>query len=61
MADTIGAGDAFTAAVALGLWAGQPLGRINDAANKLAAYVCSRPGATPHVPAEYRSWLEDKR
>ena len=50
LADTIGAGDAFTAAVAIGLLQGHSVDRINDAANRLASYVCSQPGATPPVP-----------
>src|SRR2546427_8627530 len=40
--DTVGAGDAFTAALVLGLQKGEPLERINDFANRLAAYVCSQ-------------------
>lgn len=57
MADTVGAGDAFTAALAIGLLRDEPLDRINDAANRLAAYVCSQPGATPPIPAELRTSL----
>lgn len=52
LADTVGAGDAFTAALAMGLLRGLPLDRIHDAANRIAAYVCSQPGATPTLPAE---------
>ena len=52
LADTVGAGDAFTAALVTGLLKGYGAGRINDFANRLAAYVCSQPGATPAVPAE---------
>jgi fructokinase len=47
--DTIGAGDAFSAALTLGLLAGRPLNAISAQANKLAAYVCTQPGATPLV------------
>lgn len=49
--DTVGAGDAFTAALAVGLLRGLDLDDINDHANHVAAYVCSRPGATPEMPA----------
>lgn len=50
--DTVGAGDAFTAALTLGLLDGHDLDRINTFANRLASYVCSHPGATPPVPKE---------
>jgi fructokinase len=49
--DTVGAGDSFTAALCVGLLAGAPLAAINDHANRVAAYVCSQPGATPRLPA----------
>ena len=52
VADTVGAGDAFTATLAMGLLRGLPLDRINDAANRVAAYVCSQRGATPRLPDE---------
>jgi fructokinase len=45
--DTVGAGDAFTAALAMGLLRGNLLDQINADANRLASYVCSQPGATP--------------
>jgi fructokinase len=57
LVDTVGAGDAFTAAVAIGLLRNEPLSRINAAANRLAAHVCSQPGATPPIPAELRASL----
>lgn len=45
--DTIGAGDAFTAAVARGLLDGDALDTINERANRLAAHVCTQKGAMP--------------
>lgn len=48
--DTIGAGDAFTAAMTVGLLAGQDLAAINRHANAVAAFVCSQPGGTPALP-----------
>jgi fructokinase len=45
--DTVGAGDAFTAAWTLGLLDGLPLDKINERANELAAFVCSNAGAMP--------------
>ena len=52
--DTVGAGDAFTAAMTLGLLAGRDLDRLNAHANQVAAYVCSHAGATPPLPAQLR-------
>lgn len=49
--DTVGAGDSFSAVLALGLFHGWPLARINRSANLLAAHVCSKSGATPRLPA----------
>lgn len=49
--DTVGAGDSFTAMLAMGLLAGWDLDRINRRANEIAAYVVSQPGATPKLPA----------
>jgi fructokinase len=54
VADTVGAGDAFTAALVIGLLSGLPLATINAWANRVAAYVCSQPGATPMFPDELR-------
>jgi fructokinase len=57
IADTVGAGDAFTAALVLGLLRGHDLERINAFANRLASYVCSQHGATPGIPSELvRAW-----
>ncbi len=48
--DAIGAGDAFTAALAMGLLRGDSIERINEDANRVAAFVCTRAGATPEIP-----------
>lgn len=55
--DTVGAGDAFTAMMALGFLNGLPLDEISRRANELAAYVCSQPGAMPPLPPELRAHL----
>jgi fructokinase len=47
VADTVGAGDAFTAAVVLGLIRNLPLGVIHRNATMLSAYVCTQRGAMP--------------
>jgi fructokinase len=51
--DTVGAGDSFTAALVLGLLRKMDLDKINSIANEVARYVCSQPGATPTLPAEF--------
>ena len=51
--DTVGAGDSFTAAMALGLLRKMRLDEINSIANQVACYVCSQAGATPELPAEF--------
>jgi len=48
--DTVGAGDAFTAAFALGLLDGSDLKAINRNACQIAAFVCSQSGAAPQLP-----------
>ncbi|HXE84886.1 MAG TPA: PfkB family carbohydrate kinase, partial [Gemmatimonadales bacterium] len=53
--DTVGAGDAFTATLLVGLLERRPLVEISARANAVAAYVCSQPGATPPIPPELRS------
>lgn len=45
--DTVGAGDAFTAAVAVGLHCGLSLRDTHSLAARLATFVCGREGATP--------------
>ncbi len=57
--DTVGSGDAFTAALALGMLAGIDLRTINDYANRVASFICSRRGATPPLPEDLkiRQWL----
>lgn len=52
--DTVGAGDAFTAALALGLLHGWPLDETNRLAAEVAAFVCGRPGGAPELPPALR-------
>jgi fructokinase len=52
--DTVGAGDAFTAAVTLGLLAGWPLSKLHAHAERVAAFVCTQRGGTPPIPADLR-------
>ena len=45
--DTVGAGDAFTAALAMQLIAGSAPERVSEAANQVGAWVASQAGAMP--------------
>lgn len=47
VADTVGAGDAFSAALLHGLMEGWPAASIANFANRVGALVASRPGAIP--------------
>lgn len=55
IADTVGAGDSFTATLALGLLAGWPLATVHERAAAVASYVCTQRGATPALPAPLRA------
>jgi fructokinase len=50
VADTIGAGDAFTAAMTHYLLRGADLARLNEAGNRWGSWVASQPGAMPELP-----------
>ena len=50
VADTVGAGDAFTAGLVHERLRGGTLAEINDTANRMGAWVASRPGAMPVAP-----------
>ncbi len=54
VSDTVGAGDAFTAAVVMGYIRMLPLAEIHRLAVDLSAYVCTQRGAMPIVPPELR-------
>lgn len=56
IADTIGAGDAFTAAMTHGVLRGWDLDTINRDANRVAAFVASQPGAMPLISKENSSF-----
>jgi fructokinase len=47
VADTIGAGDAFTAAMTTWMLRGADLAALNEAGNRWGGWVASRPGAMP--------------
>ena len=47
VADTVGAGDAFTATLVHGYLRGSSLAQINETANRVGTWVASQSGATP--------------
>lgn len=54
VADTVGAGDSFTAAFCAGILKGMPITEAHRLAVKISAYVCTQNGAMPPVPEELR-------
>jgi fructokinase len=52
--DTVGAGDAYSAALAIGLLENLPLAAINAWGMRVASFVCSQPGATPRFHKHLR-------
>lgn len=55
VADTVGAGDSFTAAFISGILKGKTVAEAHASAVKTSAYVCTQKGAMPVLPEEYRS------
>jgi fructokinase len=53
VADTVGAGDAFTAAMIVQYLKGKTLKEISNAANKLGSWVSSQRGATPAISEKF--------
>lgn len=54
--DTVGAGDAYTAVVALGMLRGKQMHEIAGHASHVAGYVCTQAGATPTLPDALKSF-----
>jgi fructokinase len=57
-ADAVGAGDACSAAVLVGLVLDWPMERTVALANHMGAYVASQPGATPDLPMTIAAMIE---
>lgn len=53
VADTVGAGDSFTAAFIASILKGKPVAEAHALAVKTSAFVCTQKGAMPILPAEY--------
>jgi fructokinase len=54
IADTVGAGDSFTAALAHGILHHWNLAEINENANRVGAFVASSTGAMPEFPEGFK-------
>lgn len=57
VADTVGAGDSFTATMVAGLLADMPVRETHKLAVEVSAYVCTQNGAMPELPAALKSRL----
>lgn len=57
VADTVGAGDAFTAGLVDAYLRGTSLEAMNDAANRWGAWVASQPGAMPDLKIDAASCI----
>jgi fructokinase len=59
--DTVGAGDAFSAALAHGVVENRPVAEILDVATRLAAFVAARAGAIPAWTLRDRQFADPMR
>ena len=55
VADTVGAGDSFTATFVASLLQGKDVRTAHLRATRVAAYVCSQEGAMPKLPEKLRA------
>ena len=53
VADTVGAGDSFTAAFVASILEGKTVREAHERAVRVSAYVCTQNGAMPKLPEEY--------
>lgn len=60
IADTVGAGDSFTAAFVAAILSGHPICEAHKFAVEVSAYVCTQNGAMPPLPDEMRNKLIQK-
>jgi fructokinase len=59
VADSVGAGDAFTAALVHGYLRQTPLAQINETANRVGAWVATQSGATPAPKSDLQETLDE--
>lgn len=55
VADTVGAGDSFTAAFCAAILNGKPVHDAHQLAVEVSAYLCTQNGAMPELPAELKN------
>ena len=55
VADTVGAGDSFTAAFVAAILRGRPICEAHRLAVEVSAYVCTQNGAMPPLPEEMKN------
>ena len=55
VADTVGAGDSFTATFVAQLLLGKTIREAHEKAVAVSAYVCTQRGAMPLLPAELKA------
>ncbi len=58
VADTVGAGDSFTAAFCAAILKGMPVPEAHQLAVDVSAFVCTRHGAMPTLPEEFINRIE---
>lgn len=58
VADTVGAGDSFTAAFVVGVLKGLPIAEAHQVAVDVAAYICTQPGAMPTLPDSLKQRIQ---
>lgn len=57
VADTVGAGDSFTAAFVAAILKGKPVNEAHKLAVDVSAFVCTQHGAMPELPQELKARL----
>jgi fructokinase len=55
VADTVGAGDSFTAAFIASILKGKSISEAHRTAVEVSAFVCTQNGAMPQLPSTYTS------
>lgn len=58
VADTVGAGDSFTAAFVVAILSGKSVSEAHQLAVNVSAYVCTQKGAMPVLPVHYRERIQ---